>query len=127
LPRKLGRVMLEREGILNMSAKLGRSVTTLALPSGFASSVMFFCGRNALNAAITSFLVKLLMRVVVRFSRREAGSGRPKPPSAQSHSVQSLPMYTPCSPEAGAPLASSVVSDGVASRQGAPMNFSDSG
>jgi hypothetical protein len=36
-------------------------------------------------------------------------------------------MYTPSSPDAGEPAASIVVSDGVASKQGAPMNLRDSG
>jgi hypothetical protein len=82
--------MLDKEGNLNMSAKLGSSVTTLDLPS--ASSVTFFCGSSVPKAANTSFFVKLLMRVVVRLRRRKAGSGMPRPPSEQSHTVHSLPM-----------------------------------
>ena len=91
-PKKLGRLRFEMEGSLNMSVKLGSSVTTLDLPSGAASSVMFFCGSSVLNAANTSFLVKLLMRVVVRLRRRAVGAGKPIPPSEQSQIVHSLPM-----------------------------------
>jgi hypothetical protein len=75
-------------------------------------------------ASSTSFFVKLPMLVAVKLTNTWVASSGMPGVSAQSQIVQSLPMYTPLMP-AGLPCASNVVSEGVASKHGAPMYLRD--